>query len=92
MPTARPDRKPGMRGGLRDVRCQKLGRFVSPEDELPAGGTKLLERQGWICGAARSQMGVLENGQRELDRPPGHSFLRTIATDADVIVVLVSAR
>jgi hypothetical protein len=36
-------------------------------------------------------MGILENGQREIDRPPGRNFLRTIATDADVNVVVVSA-
>ena len=81
-----------MRGGLSGVQRRRFGRFVSREDELAGRRSEAARAAGWICGAARSRMGVLENGQRELDRPPGHSFLRTIATDADVIVVLVSAR
>jgi hypothetical protein len=44
MPAARLHRKPGMRGGPRGMRRQRLGRFLSPEDELAADGTKLLER------------------------------------------------
>jgi hypothetical protein len=36
------------------VHCQRLGRFVSSEDELPADTTKLLERVGvWLKRRAR---------------------------------------
>jgi len=51
-----------MRGGLRGVRRQRLGRFVSLGDELPANGTKL-----------RGQVGAWLK-QRACMKPAGKSF------------------